>query len=154
MNSTRCAACKYLRRRCSPDCIFSPYFPPNNPQRFLEVHRIYGASNVAKMLEKAPVNQRAEAANSIHYEAHCRIKDPVYGCAGIITLLNQQINDAQCELAKIQAEIAAHNGHHAGILPPYQQITDASSFPNYPVEGDGAFPATHDPSFPQFYLNS
>ncbi|PQM34376.1 serine/arginine-rich splicing factor RS41 isoform X1 [Prunus yedoensis var. nudiflora] len=51
MISGRCAACKYLRRRCPSDCIFFPYFPPNNPERFASVHRIYGASNVAKMLQ-------------------------------------------------------------------------------------------------------
>lgn len=50
-STSRCAACKYLRRRCASDCIFSPYFPPNNPQRFASVHRIYGASNVGKMLQ-------------------------------------------------------------------------------------------------------
>ena len=50
MNS-RCAACKYLRRRCPPDCIFSSYFPSNDPQRFASVHRIYGASNIGKMLQ-------------------------------------------------------------------------------------------------------
>ncbi|KAL3510776.1 hypothetical protein ACH5RR_030177 [Cinchona calisaya] len=135
MNSTRCAACKYLRRRCPPDCIFSPYFPPTNPQRFLDVHKIYGASNVGKMLEKVPVNQRAETANSIYYEARCRIKDPVYGCAGIITMLGQQIYEAQSQLAKIQAEIAVLNGGHAELVPPFDQITVAPSFAYYSTEG-------------------
>ena len=51
MISGRCAACKYLRRICPSDCIFSPYFPSNNPRRFACVHRIHGASNVAKMLQ-------------------------------------------------------------------------------------------------------
>lgn len=50
-NPRRCAACKYLRRRCSQDCILSPYFPPSNPRRFACVHRIFGASNVARMLQ-------------------------------------------------------------------------------------------------------
>ncbi|KAL8160259.1 hypothetical protein V2J09_001796 [Rumex salicifolius] len=34
MKSTRCSACKYSRKRCPPDCIFSPYFPSNDPQRY------------------------------------------------------------------------------------------------------------------------
>lgn len=51
MSPRRCAACKYLRRKCPPDCTLSPYFPPNDPQRFACVHRIYGASNVVKMLQ-------------------------------------------------------------------------------------------------------
>lgn len=51
MNSSRCAACKHLRRRCPSDCIFAPYFPSNNPSRFAYVHKIYGASNVGKILQ-------------------------------------------------------------------------------------------------------
>lgn len=97
--------------------------------------------------QKVPVNQRAEAANSIYYEAHCRIKDPVYGCAGIITMLNQQIYDAQCQLSKIQAEIAVLNGNHAEIVPPYEP----PSFANYSAEGNGTFSSADDPSTPQFY---
>ncbi|GLT80354.1 hypothetical protein SLA2020_517970 [Shorea laevis] len=104
---SRCAACKYLRRRCPSDCIFSPYFPPNDPQRFARVHRIYGASNVARMLQQLPVNQQAPAVDCLHYEAQCRVQDPVYGCAGIISLLYQQIRSAETELAKTQANIAS-----------------------------------------------
>jgi len=51
MISGRCAACKNQRRRCPSDCIFSPYFPANDPQRFVSVHKIYGGSNVGKMLQ-------------------------------------------------------------------------------------------------------
>ncbi|CAK9183382.1 unnamed protein product [Ilex paraguariensis] len=105
MACTRCAACKYLRRKCPSDCIFSPYFPANNPQRFASVHRIYGASNIGKMLQQLHVHLRAEAADTLHYEAQCRIQDPVYGCVRIITQLHQQIHNAQSQLAKTQAEI-------------------------------------------------
>ncbi|CAN6328226.1 unnamed protein product, partial [Urochloa humidicola] len=44
-----CAACKFLRRKCQPDCVFAPYFPPDNPQKFVHVHRVFGASNVTKI---------------------------------------------------------------------------------------------------------
>ncbi|XVF74858.1 hypothetical protein PTKIN_Ptkin13bG0144600 [Pterospermum kingtungense] len=106
MNSGRCAACKYLRRRCAEDCILSPYFPSNNPQRFVSVHRIYGAGNVTKLLQQLPTHLRAEAADSLHFEAQCRVEDPVYGCVGLISLLQQQIHDVESQLAKTQAEIA------------------------------------------------
>ncbi|XP_012087781.1 LOB domain-containing protein 24-like [Jatropha curcas] len=106
MSCGRCAACKYLRRRCSLDCIFSPYFPSNNPQRFAYVHKIYGASNVAKILQQVPDHLRASAAESLYYEAKYRIEDPVYGCVGIISLLHQQIHIAENQLAKTKAEIA------------------------------------------------
>ncbi|PIM99332.1 hypothetical protein CDL12_27816 [Handroanthus impetiginosus] len=121
MNSTRCAACKHLRRRCPSDCIFAPYFPSNNPRRFAYVHKIYGASNVGKILQDLPVNRRAEAADSLHYEAYCRIKDPVYGCVGMITILHQQIYNAQCQLARIQAEIAALNAQSQSEVQHYNQ---------------------------------
>ncbi|KAL8513046.1 hypothetical protein ACS0TY_019289 [Phlomoides rotata] len=119
MTSKRCAACKHLRRRCPSDCIFSPYFPPNNPHRFSYIHKIYGASNVAHILNDIPVDRRAEAVDSMYYEAYCRVRNPVYGSVGIVTILNQEIYNAQCELASIQAHIAslAPKVEH----DPYQQ---------------------------------
>ncbi|EXC15932.1 Arginine/serine-rich-splicing factor RSP40 [Morus notabilis] len=107
MSPERCAACKYLRRKCPPECILSPYFPPNDPRRFACVHRIYGASNVVKMLQQLKSHDlRARAANSLYFEAQRRIEDPVYGCVRIITQLHQQIHNAETELAKMRAEIA------------------------------------------------
>ncbi|XP_057427416.1 LOB domain-containing protein 24-like [Lotus japonicus] len=105
MISGRCAACKNQRRKCPSDCIFSPYFPPNDPQRYLTVHRIYGGSNVGRMLQKTPPYVRARAADCLYYEAQCRIEDPVYGCFGIISQLVQQIHNTQSELTKTQAQI-------------------------------------------------
>jgi len=46
-----CAACKLLRRRCAKGCVFAPYFPPDEPQKFANVHKVFGASNVNKMLK-------------------------------------------------------------------------------------------------------
>ncbi|KAK4785319.1 hypothetical protein SAY86_002008 [Trapa natans] len=48
--STPCAACRLLRRRCAEDCPFSPYFSQTEPLKFAYVHKVFGASNVAKML--------------------------------------------------------------------------------------------------------
>lgn len=47
---TPCAACKLLRRRCAQECPFSPYFSPHEPNKFASVHKVFGASNVSKML--------------------------------------------------------------------------------------------------------
>lgn len=46
-----CAACKLLRRRCAHDCVFAPYFPADEPHKFASVHKVFGASNVNKMLQ-------------------------------------------------------------------------------------------------------
>nr|XP_043613445.1 LOB domain-containing protein 24-like [Erigeron canadensis] len=106
MTTTRCAACKYFRRRCPSNCNFAPYFPSNNPQRFVCVHRIYGANNIGKMLEGLPEQLRGNAIECLYYEAKCRIQDPVYGCVSIISQLHWEIRIAQTQLAKAQAEIA------------------------------------------------
>eukprot|EP01018_Ginkgo_biloba_P009938 Gb_29853 [translate_table: standard] len=103
--STPCAACKLLRRRCAKECVFAPYFPPDEPQKFASVHRVFGASNVNKMLQDLPVHQRGDAVSSMVYEAHARVRDPVYGCVGAMSSLQQQIAQLQSQLAVAQAEI-------------------------------------------------
>ncbi|KAK6789857.1 hypothetical protein RDI58_013657 [Solanum bulbocastanum] len=100
-----CAACKILRRRCVEKCVLAPYFPPTDPLKFTIAHRVFGASNIIKMLQELPEKQRADAVNSMVYEANARIRDPVYGCAGAICQLQKQISELQAEFAKAQAEI-------------------------------------------------
>ncbi|KAL5582883.1 hypothetical protein UlMin_015325 [Ulmus minor] len=102
---TPCAACKLLRRRCAEECPFSPYFSPQEPHKFAAVHKVFGASNVSKMLLELPESQRADAANSLVYEANLRIRDPVYGCMGLISTLQQQIQTLQAELNAARTEI-------------------------------------------------
>ncbi|KAF5446600.1 hypothetical protein F2P56_032215 [Juglans regia] len=105
---TPCAACKLLRRRCAEECPFSPYFSPHEPQKFAAVHRVFGASNVSKMLMEVPESQRADTANSLVYEANLRLRDPVYGCMGAISALQQQIQTLQAELNAVRAEMLQH----------------------------------------------
>ncbi|PUZ38993.1 hypothetical protein GQ55_9G242100 [Panicum hallii var. hallii] len=104
----RCAACKNQRRRCSQDCILAPYFPASDPQRYASVQRVFGASNVARMLQDLPIHERGKAADIMAVEAHRRVQDPVYGCAGIVSRLQGEIRAVQCELARTQAQIAVH----------------------------------------------
>ncbi|KAK7332536.1 hypothetical protein VNO80_29289 [Phaseolus coccineus] len=101
-----CAACKLLRRRCAQDCVFAPYFPADEPQKFANVHKVFGASNVNKMLQDLPMHQRGDAVSSMVYEANARVRDPVYGCVGAISSLQQQIDVLQTQLALAQAEVA------------------------------------------------
>ncbi|XP_062181319.1 LOB domain-containing protein 13-like [Phragmites australis] len=105
---TPCAACKLLRRRCAQECPFSPYFSPLEPHKFAAVHKVFGASNVAKMLLEVHESQRADAANSLVYEANLRLRDPVYGCMGAILTLQQQVQTLEAELATVRAEIVRH----------------------------------------------
>ncbi|KAI3748901.1 hypothetical protein L6452_12320 [Arctium lappa] len=122
---TPCAACKLLRRRCAQECPFSPYFSPHEPQKFASVHKVFGASNVSKLLMEVPENQRADAANSLVYEANVRLRDPVYGCMGAISSLQHQVQSLQAELNAVRAEIlrykysetTQHHDHHHHIIP-------------------------------------
>ncbi|OIW12383.1 hypothetical protein TanjilG_04132 [Lupinus angustifolius] len=100
-----CAACKFLRRKCMPDCVFAPYFPPEEPQKFTNVHKIFGASNVSKLLNEVLPHQREDAVNSLAYEAEARIKDPVYGCVGAISVLQRQVMKLQKELDATNADL-------------------------------------------------
>ncbi|KAL7124720.1 hypothetical protein ABFS83_14G067700 [Erythranthe nasuta] len=100
-----CASCKLLRRRCAKDCVFAPYFPPDDPHKFAIVHKVFGASNISKMLQELPVQQRGDAVSSLVYEANARMRDPVYGCVGAISYLQNQVSQLQMQLAVAQAEI-------------------------------------------------
>ncbi|XP_050290591.1 LOB domain-containing protein 24-like [Quercus robur] len=121
-HSTRCAACKYLRRRCPKDCVLAPYFPPTNPQRFACVHKIFGASNTTKMLEQLPLHLRAVAADCMSFEASSRVEDPVYGSVRIISQLQEQIIEAQSELVKTKGEIDFHNAKQQLQQQQMQQL--------------------------------
>ncbi|XP_017250580.1 protein LATERAL ORGAN BOUNDARIES-like [Daucus carota subsp. sativus] len=115
-NYSACAACKLLKRKCLPDCIFAPHFPPEELQKFISVHKIFGTSNVAKLLNKVLPHQREETVSSLSYEAEARLRDPVYGCVGTISILQLQVERLQKELDQANAELGSYaSGHHPDI---------------------------------------
>ncbi|CAI5501907.1 unnamed protein product [Closterium sp. Naga37s-1] len=67
----------------------APAVPAWTPEKFHVVHKVFGASNVSKMLQDIPVAQREDAVASLEYEAQARLRDPVYGCVGVICLLQK-----------------------------------------------------------------
>ncbi|XP_074562257.1 LOB domain-containing protein 12-like [Curcuma longa] len=130
-SSSPCAACKLLRRRCAKDCIFAAYFPSDQPHKFYIVHKVFGASNVNKMLQELPVHHRADAVSSLVYEASARMKDPVYGCVGAISYLQNQVSQLQMQLAVAQAEILCvqmQQESSSSLLLNHQQETHESKF--------------------------
>uniref|UniRef100_A0A803MEM6 LOB domain-containing protein n=2 Tax=Chenopodium quinoa TaxID=63459 RepID=A0A803MEM6_CHEQI len=111
-----CAACKILRRRCADKCVLAPYFPPTDPLKFTIAHKVFGASNIIKLLQDLPESQRADAVSSMVYEANARLRDPVYGCAGAICQLQKQVSELQAELAKAKAEVVNMQCQQANLL--------------------------------------
>ncbi|XP_031484861.1 LOB domain-containing protein 1-like [Nymphaea colorata] len=152
-----CAACKILRRRCVEQCVLAPYFPPSEPQKFITAHRVFGASNIIKLLQELPESQRADAVSSLVYEANARSRDPVYGCAGAIFQLQKQLSELQSQLAMAQAEILnmqTQQANFAALIcmemaqsqPPISQPSDTFSGDSSPrsyqlqfQQGNGGF---------------
>uniref|UniRef100_A0A9I9CUS8 LOB domain-containing protein n=1 Tax=Cucumis melo TaxID=3656 RepID=A0A9I9CUS8_CUCME len=115
-SNSPCAACKFLRRKCQPECVFAPYFPPDQPQKFANVHKVFGASNVTKLLNELHPHQREDAVNSLAYEADMRLRDPVYGCVGVISLLQHQLCKLQMDLTCAKSELSKYQ--NLGIEKP------------------------------------
>ncbi|XP_022747455.1 LOB domain-containing protein 6-like isoform X2 [Durio zibethinus] len=107
-SNSPCAACKFLRRKCQPECVFAPYFPPDQPQKFVNVHKVFGASNITKLLNELHPSQREDAVNSLAYEADMRLRDPVYGCVGVISLLQHQLRQLQMDLSCAKSELSKY----------------------------------------------
>ncbi|MCO5569245.1 hypothetical protein L7F22_022956 [Adiantum nelumboides] len=105
ISTQACAACKYQRRKCAPDCPLAPYFPPDQPKQFLNVHRLFGVSNILRILRQVSPSLKADAIKSIVYEADAWERDPVHGCLGLISLLRNQVEDLQLELARARSQI-------------------------------------------------
>jgi hypothetical protein len=72
-------------------------------------------------VQSLPVQERAWAADTMAAEARWRVQDPVYGSAGIIDRLQQEISAAQRELATTRAELAAPQ---PGAQPPPPATTN------------------------------
>ncbi|XP_040999532.1 LOB domain-containing protein 36-like isoform X2 [Juglans microcarpa x Juglans regia] len=131
-SNSPCAACKFLRRKCTQECVFAPYFPPDQPQKFANVHKVFGASNVAKLLNELNAAQREDAVNSLAYEAEARLRDPVYGCVGFISILQHRLKQVQTDLFNAKKELASYIGPQAmlTILQPPGYMTQQQHLGN------------------------
>uniref|UniRef100_A0A0A0KIS2 LOB domain-containing protein n=1 Tax=Cucumis sativus TaxID=3659 RepID=A0A0A0KIS2_CUCSA len=137
-----CASCKFLRRKCDVDCIFAPYFPADQPQKFEVVHRIYGASNVSKILKASRYDEREETVKSLVFEAEARLEDPVHGCVAFIAGLQQRLQRLQTELAIVQQQLLSYmasqlppnSSYMASELPPNSSYMLSELLPKWPRE--------------------
>ncbi|GFP93089.1 LOB domain-containing protein 18 [Phtheirospermum japonicum] len=88
----RGGACKFLRRKCVAGCIFTPYFDSEQgAAHFAVVHKVFGASNVSKLLLHILPSKRLDAVVTICYEAQARLRVPIYGCVAHIFALQQHV---------------------------------------------------------------
>ncbi|CAL9122714.1 unnamed protein product [Musa textilis] len=122
-----CAACKYQRRRCAADCPLAVYFPADQPKQFLNCHRLFGVSNILKIINRLDPLQQAEAMKSIIYEANIRDRDPVHGCLGLICTLHLQIHHLELELEATNTQVLLHR-HHQLASSSSTMIDGAASY--------------------------
>jgi len=107
-----CGACKFLRRKCVSGCIFAPYFDSEQgAAHFAAVHKVFGASNVSKLLLQIPAHKRLDAVVTICYEAQARLRDPIYGCVSHIFALQQQV----CRSCSTSTKGHVYHRHHHGF---------------------------------------
>ncbi|KAF8099672.1 hypothetical protein N665_0238s0001 [Sinapis alba] len=124
-----CGACKFLRRKCVPGCIFAPYFDSEQGSAyFAAVHKVFGASNVSKLLLHIPIHRRSDAVVTICYEAQARIRDPIYGCVAHIFALQQQVVNLQAEVSYLQAHLASLELPQPQTRPPPPQTQQQPLF--------------------------
>ncbi|XP_059643368.1 LOB domain-containing protein 27-like [Cornus florida] len=109
--SQACAACKYQRRKCTSDCPLAPYFPPDQPKMFQNAHRLFGVSNILKILKHIDPSQKLEAMRSIICQANIRDRFPVHGCWGIICQLHYQIRQTEEELQAVHTQLVLYRQH-------------------------------------------
>ncbi|XP_072984390.1 LOB domain-containing protein 29-like [Typha latifolia] len=130
-----CGACKFLRRKCVKGCVFAPYFcHEQDVEHFAAIHKVFGASNVSKLLMQLPVTDRSEAAITISYEAQARLQDPIYGCVAHIFALQQQVMNLQAQLASLKDPLEGPMTCSAtSPTPQYNKLYCEDP----PQEGDG-----------------
>ncbi|XP_010913026.1 uncharacterized protein [Elaeis guineensis] len=113
-----CAVCKYQRRKCNPDCTLAPYFPADQQRQFLNAHRLFGVSNILKIIRHVDPVQRAEAMHSIIFQSNARAHDPVGGCYRIILELERQLEHDTAELALVLRQLAICRAQAQAALSP------------------------------------
>ncbi|KAK1284255.1 LOB domain-containing protein 29 [Acorus calamus] len=136
-----CGACKFLRRKCVRGCVFAPYFcHEQGAAHFAAIHKVFGASNVSKLLMHLPVADRCEAAVTISYEAQARLQDPIYGCVSHIFALQQQVVTLQAQLASLKAQAAQNGVNNSSSSSSPQEDKFYERFPPYQQQdGHGFF---------------
>ncbi|GLT55969.1 hypothetical protein SLA2020_290470 [Shorea laevis] len=105
-SSQACAACKYQRRKCTPDCILAPYFPHHRQRQFLNAHKLFGVSNITKIIKNLVPPDKDIAMRTIMFQSDARANDPVGGCYSIICQLHHQIEYCKAELELVLQQLA------------------------------------------------
>ena len=84
-------ACKFLRGNWEVLDWLKSLLLTLDPTRFAPVHKVFGASNVYKLLLHIPVNRRHDSVVTISYQVQARLSNPVYAYVSTILALQQHV---------------------------------------------------------------
>ncbi|CAK7356863.1 unnamed protein product [Dovyalis caffra] len=129
-----CAACKYQRRKCAPDCILAPYFPHNRQRQFLNAHKLFGVSNISKIIKNLNLPEKDEAMRTIIFQSDVRANDPVGGCYRMIRELQRQIEFTRAELDFVLHQLAICRAQAAA--QQQSQLMAAAAPPDHQTDHD------------------
>ncbi|KAK1282425.1 LOB domain-containing protein 22 [Acorus calamus] len=73
----------------------------------MNAHRLFGVSNILKIIRDLEPNLKCEAMRSIIFQSDARANDPVYGCVGIIKNLELLIAKESAELSSVYQQVMA-----------------------------------------------
>lgn len=74
---------------------------------------------MSKILHEVAPHQREDAVNSLAYEAEARLKDPVYGCVGAISVLQREVLRLQRELEETNVDLMRYASCLGGETSAY-----------------------------------
>ncbi|XP_057418039.1 LOB domain-containing protein 2-like [Lotus japonicus] len=120
-NRPACAACRQQRRKCNEQCIFAPYFPPTSAREFEAVHKVFGVSNITKVLTNLDEQGRREAINSFQWEAMMWQKDPVHGPFGAFKQVWNHLQQQQQMIQTLESKLMGLA--QAQYSPPFSNGT-------------------------------
>ncbi|KAJ0637745.1 putative transcription factor AS2-LOB family [Helianthus annuus] len=106
-----CASCRHQRKKCTEKCVLAPFFPADKTQDFQAVHKVFGVSNVTKLVKDLSREDAKKAVDSLVWEANCRLKDPVLGPLGEFQRVSEELGAYKTQYQ--QANI--HHHHHRPV---------------------------------------
>ncbi|KAI3744107.1 hypothetical protein L1987_57182 [Smallanthus sonchifolius] len=108
-----CASCRHQRKKCTQKCVLAQFFPAEKSQDFQAVHRVFGVSNVTKLVKGLSREDGKKAVDSLIWEANCRLNDPVLGPLGEFQRVSEELKyyKSQYQVANIH-----HNLRQGAVL--------------------------------------
>lgn len=110
-----CASCRHQRKKCTEKCTLAPFFPVDKNREFQAVHKVFGVSNVTKILKRLNFEDRKRAADSLVWEAFSRQRDPILGPFGEYRRVLEELNWYKNEYQAYKSSLTASGGLINGL---------------------------------------